>query len=74
MYFIGVVLSTVTAPPLADAFGRKMVIFGSNLVLITGLIGLLLSSDIYELYVFEALVGFSFGGLIIVGLNYLLEY
>lgn len=32
MYFIGVVLSSVIAPPLADAYGRKYVFFGSELV------------------------------------------
>ena len=69
-----VVLSTVVAPPLADAYGRTMIIFASYLVLIAGLIGLMITTDLYAAYAFEALVGFAFAGHVIVGLNYLLEF
>ena len=73
MYFVGVVPSTVIAPPLADAFGRKYVFAGSNLIQIVGLVGLLITKQLYVAYVFMALVGFSFGGMIIVGINYVVE-
>lgn len=74
MYFIGVVISTVTAPPLADAYGRKMVLFGSNIARIIGLTGLILTDSLYAVYVFEVFVGLSFAGVTIVGINYFLEY
>lgn len=74
MYFVGVVLSCVIVPPLADAYGRKWIIFGSYIILIVGLVGLMLSNNLYAAYVFELFVGFAFAGHVIVGLNYLLEY
>jgi len=37
-------------------------------------IGLMLATDIYQLYVFLFIAGATFGGRIIVGLNYLLEF
>ena len=43
MYFVGIVISTVIAPPLADNYGRKYVVFGSNIVRFLGLLGLLMS-------------------------------
>jgi len=74
MFFLGVVISTVVAPPLADAYGRKYVVFFSYIVLIIGLVGLMITTNLYVAYAFEFLVGFSFAGHIIVGLNYLLEF
>ena len=46
MFFIGVVLSTIIAPPLADAYGRKLVVFFSYIIMIAGLIGLMIKNSI----------------------------
>lgn len=74
MYFVGVVLSTITAPPLADAYGRKLIVLGSNILRIIGLTGLIITDSLYAVYVFEVFVGFSFAGLVIVAISYMLEY
>ena len=74
MYFVGVVLSTITAPPLADAYGRKLVVLGSNILRIIGLTGLIITDSLYAVYVFEVFVGFSFAGLVIVAISYMLEF
>ena len=74
MYFVGVVISAITFPPIADSYGRKPMVLVANIVLITGLTGLLATNNLYAAYFFEALAGLSFGGLVIVGLTYLLEY
>jgi hypothetical protein len=34
----------------------------------------MISTSLYEAYVFEFLLGFAFAGRVIVGLNYILEY
>ena len=74
MYFVGIVISTVIAPPLADNYGRKYVVFCSNIVRFLGLLGLLLTQSLYAVYAFQVLVGLSFAGLSIVGINYFLEF
>ena len=73
MYFIGVVISSVIAPPLADAYGRKYVFFGSELVQLSGLIGLLFVRDIWGIYICMVLVGLSYAGMILIGINYVVE-
>ena len=75
MFFAGQVCTILVVPPLADFWiGRKPTFNGSALLLAIVLFGLLLSTNLYELYVLEFLNGCTFAGLIIVGLNYVVEY
>lgn len=75
MFFVGQVSTILVVPPLADFWiGRKPTFNGSVLLLAVVLLGLLVSTNLYELYVFEFLNGCTFAGLIIVGLNYVVEY
>jgi MFS family permease len=74
MAFIGILSTLLIAPPLADKYGRKIVFLVANIISAIGQFGLIVSNNIYELYFFAFLVGASFAGKIVVGLNYMLEY
>lgn len=74
MFFIGIISTLIIIPPLADRYGRKLIFTISNIVSIIGQLGLILSNNIYEAYFFAFLIGATFSGKVVVGLNYLLEF
>ena len=74
MYFIGVVISTIIAPPLGDSYGRKWVVFVSNTLRVIGLVVIVATTSLYVVYVGEILVGGSYAGLAIIGFTYVLEF
>lgn len=61
-------------PYLADAYGRKLVFCISVAVQSAMLLAMMLSDNLYELYVWEFLMGCTFVGRVIIGLSYLVEY
>ena len=74
MFFLGVISTLIIIPPLADKFGRKLIFLISNIVSVIGQLGLILSDNIYEAYFFAFLIGATFSGKVVVGLNYMLEF
>jgi MFS family permease len=74
MYFIGVIVGMSFVPLLADKFGRKWPFLITIIIFIIGAIGLILTNNLYEAYFYEFLIGFTFAGRIVVGLNYTMEY
>jgi len=74
MFFIGIIATLLILPPLADKYGRKWIFIISNFVQIIGQLGLILSDNIYEAYFFAFLIGCTFSGKVVVGLNYMLEF
>ena len=74
MYFFGVIVTLTFVPFLADTCGRKWVFAVTIMVSACAQLGLILSRNLYELYVYEFLIGATFAGRVIVGLNYVLEF
>jgi MFS family permease len=74
IYFAGLCFAILILPPLADAIGRRWPVFIGNLSLIVCMIGLLLTNNIYEAYVFFFLDGISFAGKVIVCMTYIIEF
>jgi MFS family permease len=74
MYFIGVVSTLIIYPPLADAYGRKWVFIIAMSISVIGQLGLLITNNIYEAYVYMILFGSAFSASNVVGLNYLMEF
>lgn len=74
MYFIGLIVFITFVPPLADNFGRRWVFVITLAVSAVAQAGLMITNDLYWAYFFEFLVGGTFAGRIVVGLNYILEY
>ena len=74
MYFIGVIVGMAFVPLLADLYGRKLQFLLSIVVFIVGAIGFLIMKSIYEAYAYMFLIGFTFAGRVVVGLNYTIEY
>lgn len=72
--FIGVISTLLILPPLGDRYGRKLIFTISNVMTIIGQLGLILSNNIYEAYFFAFLIGATFSGKVVVGLNYMLEF
>ena len=73
-FFIGVVSTLLVYPPLADKYGRKWIFIISMIISAIGQLGLLITSNLYEAYIYMLLIGTAFSGKNIVGLNYMLEF
>ena len=74
VFFVGVIVSMLIVPPLADWYGRKIIVLISFFISCAGQTGLLFTNNLYEAYVYQFLIGASFAGRIIVGLSYVLEF
>jgi MFS family permease len=71
-FFIGVLVASTAIPIgiLSDWFGRKWIFVGTLVVLIISCLGFMYAKSLEELYVYMFLMGISFPGRIIVGINY----
>lgn len=71
-FFIGVLCASTIVPVglLSDFYGRKWIFIGTIVVLIIACVGFLYAKSLEELYVYMFLVGASFPGRIIVGINF----
>jgi MFS family permease len=74
MYFIGVIATLTFVPIIADSCGRKWVFCVTLVIGACAQLGLMITRNLYELYVYEFLIGATFAGRVIVGLNYVLEF
>ena len=74
IFFAGIVTGVLFVPALSDWYGRSWVFIASLGVSLFGQVGLLWTTNLYEAYVYQYMIGLSFAGRIIVGLNYHLEY
>jgi MFS family permease len=74
MYFIGVITTLTFVPIVGDKCGRRWVFIITIIVSACAQLGLIVTRNLYELYVYEFLIGATFAGRVIVGLNYVLEF
>lgn len=75
MYFIGIISTMLIIPVISDKFFGRKVIFITSILIFTGAyLGLILSTNLYEVYVFQWISGAMYSGVVIVGLSFLLEY
>lgn len=75
-FFIGVLVASTLVPIglLSDLYGRKWVFVATLCILITACIGFLTAKSLEELYVYMFLLGMTFPGRLIVGINYAQEF
>ncbi len=73
-FFLGVIVTMIPVPKLADAYGRYWVFFWTIIVGIIAAAGLIFSNTIEEAYFFMFLNGATFSGKVIVGLSYFIEF
>ena len=74
VYFAGILTTILVVPIMTDKCGRKYIAVINNFILIIVTIGIMLATDITTLYVLLFLAGATFGGRLIAGLNWLIEY
>lgn len=74
MYFAGILTTILIVPYIIDKCGRKYTTIICNFILIICTIGLLIATDITSLYILLFFAGTSFGGRLIGGLNWLIEW
>ena len=72
--FLGVIIGLLFVPPLADYFGRKIILIVSIILSLIGQFGLLIATSMAEAYAFNFILGLCFAGRVLVGLSYLLEF
>lgn len=75
-FFIGVLVASTIVPVglLSDIYGRKWIFISTLVILLIACIGFLYAKSIEELYVYMFLLGVSFPGRIIVGINFAQEF
>jgi MFS family permease len=74
MYFAGVVATILVVPIISDrCFGRRWPFLISLVFFIVALLGLILSHNIYQTYVWMFILGACFAGRVVIGLTYFLE-
>ena len=75
-FFIGVLVASTVIPVglLSDLYGRKWVFIATLVILLIACVGFLYAKSIEELYVYMFLLGVSFPGRIIVGINFAQEF
>ena len=74
MFMVGYAISCLVVPPIADAFGRKIVFLVVLLIAFTAQLGLLISRNIYEAYIFQFINGSTMTGRINIGISLTKEY
>jgi MFS family permease len=74
-FFIGVLVASTIIPVgyLSDVIGRKWLFIGSIVVLQIACLGFIFATSLDQLYIFMFLIGITFPGRIIVGVNYAYE-
>ena len=74
-FFIGVLTASSIIPIglLSDLYGRKWIFVATIVILIVSCVGFLFAKSLDELYVYMFLLGISFPGRIIVGINFAQE-
>jgi MFS family permease len=75
-FFIGVLFASTVAPVglLSDIYGRKWIFVGTLVILIASCVGFLYAKSLEELYVYMFMLGITFPGRIIVGINFAQEF
>jgi MFS family permease len=74
MFFGGVIISCLIVPPLADAYGRKVPFLISIGINVLVYFALLFTTNLWVAYTLFFVLGLSFAGRMVVGVNYVLEF
>ena len=73
-YFIGIIASMLFVPALSDHIGRKKIFCGTMVVSIIGQIGLIYSHSLTVSTCFMVVLGMTWPGKRVTGINYILEF
>ena len=75
-FFIGVLVASTIIPIglLSDIYGRKWIFAGTLAILIVSCAGFIYAKSLEELYAYMFLLGVTFPGRIIVGINFAQEF
>jgi MFS family permease len=75
-FFVGVLIASTIMPMglLSDMFGRKWIFVGTLGILIVACLGFMFAHSLEELYVYMFLLGITFPGRMIVGINFAQEF
>ena len=60
--FVGSIMALLVFSRMGDLYGKKVIILGTNIILVPVLIGLMISTNIWTMYYLIFCVGFCFGG------------
>ena len=73
-FFLGMISTILILPPLSDKIvGRKLILRIGFIIYTTAYFGVVLSYNIYELYVYYFLIGATFSIQVVIGLTYVTE-
>jgi len=75
-FFIGVLVASTILPIgfLSDVVGRKWIFVGTLGILVLSCFGFIIATTLDELYVYMFLLGVTYPGRMIVGINYAYEF
>ena len=72
-FFIGAITGLIILPKLADSIGRKVPFILTLLISLIAQVGLIVTDNFDDASMFMVVLGFTFPGKYVVGINYLLE-
>ena len=75
-FFIGVLVASTILPVgfLSDIMGRKWIFVGTLAILVISCLGFIVATTLDELYIYMFLLGMTYPGRMIVGINYAYEF
>ena len=74
IYYAGVMTTIILVSWLSDRYGRKAIVISNYFVFMLTVVGIMLSHDLAVLYVFMFIAGCSFGGRVVVSINFVIEF
>ena len=74
LYYAGVMTTIILVSWLSDKYGRKTIVVVNYFLFMIAVVGTMLAHDIVTLYIFMFMSGATFGGRVVVSINFVMEF
>lgn len=74
LYYAGVMTTIILVAWLSDKYGRKTIVVINYFLFMITVVGVMLAHDITTLYIFMFISGATFGGRVVVSINFVMEF
>ena len=74
LYYAGVMTTIILVSWLSDKYGRKTIVVVNYFLFMIAVVGTMLAHDLVTLYIFMFMSGATFGGRVVVSINFVMEF
>ena len=74
LYYAGVMTTIILVAWLSDKYGRKTIVIVNYFLFMITVVGTMLAHDLITLYIFMFISGATFGGRVVVSINFVMEF